>query len=93
VKILDAFSTAVTFGNVYLDSSFSIPYWSGSSLVQDYAFAMEKMEMEKWMWGTDMPYMPLSDSISSANEFLDEYDLGEYEKEYFHTNAEELLDL
>ena len=93
VKILDAFSAAVTFDNIYLDTSFSLPYWEGSSLVQDYAFAMEKMSMEKWMWGTDMPYMGIEESIESAESVLTDYDLTEHTDALFYENAATLFDL
>lgn len=93
VKVLDAFSTAVTFDNVYLDTSFSIPYWEGSSVVQDYVFAMEKMSMDKWMWGTDIPYMGLEESLEAAQSLLVENELTDHADALFHENATALFDL
>lgn len=93
VKVLDAFSAAVTFDNIYLDTSFSLPYWEGSSLVQDYAFAMDKMSMDKWMWGTDMPYMGIEESFESVKGVLTKYDLTEHAEALLYENAVDLFNL
>jgi len=90
-KIHEAFLTAETFSNIYLDTSFSIPYWSGSSVEQDFAFAMREMKMDRWVWGTDSPFTSHEESVEAVRALLEENDLTEYESALFYENMRELL--
>jgi len=90
-KIHEAFLTAETFSNIYLDTSFSIPYWSGSSIEQDFAYAMEQMEMDRWVWGTDAPFTGHNHSVEAVETLLDENGLSEHAPELFYENMAELL--
>ena len=90
-KIHEAFLTADIFSNIYLDTSFSLPYWSGSSVEDDFAFAMEQMEMERWVWGSDRPFASHDQSLQVVRELLAEHGLTEYESALFYETMNDLL--
>jgi predicted TIM-barrel fold metal-dependent hydrolase len=74
-RIIDAVASADTFPNVYLDTSFSLGYWDQSSVIDDYAFGYRKLGADRWLWGSDRPYVEQSKSFERASDFLDEYKL------------------
>ena len=92
-RVLEAFAAAESYDNVYLDTSFSIPYWSGSSVPDDFVFAMERMEMERWLWGSDMPMMGVEQSRDAVESLLRDRNLVKYQKKLFFENAKNLMDI
>lgn len=91
-RILDAFAVARFADNVWLDTSSTLPYWRNSSVGKDIAFCMEKMEMDRWLWGSDTPFLNIDRCKEGVKDFLTEHGLGEYETYLFGKNARELLD-
>lgn len=91
-KIHEAFLTADTFQNIYLDTSFSIPYWSGSSVSDDFAFAMEKMDMDRWVWGTDRPFATHQESVEATERLLSDHGLSDKGAKLFYENMRSLLE-
>jgi predicted TIM-barrel fold metal-dependent hydrolase len=91
-KIHEAYLTADVFQNIYLDTSFSITYWEGSSVTRDFAFAMKEMEMDRWIWGTDRPFAGHEESVMAAEKILTEHGLTEYAEQLFYENMRDLLD-
>lgn len=91
INFLEAFATARAFENVWLGTSFTLPYFGGSSVGQDIAFAMDKMDMEKWVWGSDVPYNDQIDSKSRMKRFLQRHDLEQFQEDLFFENAMELF--
>jgi predicted TIM-barrel fold metal-dependent hydrolase len=89
-RILDAVSSADAFSNVYLDTSFSLQYWDQSSLITDYAFGYRKLGADRWLWGSDRPYVDQSTSFDRALEFLDNHNLPDRDQ-YFSGTATDLL--
>lgn len=89
-RIFDAVATADAFSSVYLDTSFSLTYWDGSSLIDDYAFGYRKLGADRWLWGSDMPYVSQSASFTRASTFHDEYGLTDADK-YFGGTAMDLI--
>lgn len=59
--------------NVWLDTSFSLPFYIGSSIENDFAFAYKKMSYEKIVFGSDHPYMDLDTSIEIHQQFFEKY--------------------
>ena len=55
-QVLDAMLAAEEGTNLFLETSFSLPYYLGSSVETDFAFAMRKLGTERWMFGSDAPY-------------------------------------
>lgn len=91
-KVLDAFAVARHAENVWLDTSFTLPYWRGSSVGRDIAFCMEKLQMERWLWGSDTPQLDPSVCRAGVREFLRDHDLEQWEPALFAGNARSLLD-
>lgn len=68
--VLDVMSLAMAAPNVRLDLSFSIPFWCGSSVETDFAFAIRKLGAERCLYGSDHPYVPLGQAIGEVQDFL-----------------------
>lgn len=56
-RILDMMALALDKANVWLDTSFSLPFYIGSSLETDFAFAYKKIGTDRIVFGSDHPYM------------------------------------
>lgn len=83
-KLMDAMLVAADSPNVFLDTSFSLDYYLGSSLEGDMAFAMRKLGASRWMFGSDAPFFPQKNSIKRI--------LGFFRKHRFPARAvEEIL--
>ena len=89
-RILDAVASADAFSNIYLDTSLSLDYWNQSSIICDYAFGYEKLGADRWLWGSDRPYVDQQTSFNRASEFLDEYELSDREQ-FLGKNAINLI--
>lgn len=70
-QILDAMLVAEEASQVVLDTSFSLPYYLGSSIETDFAFAMRKLGPARWAYGSDAPFVALEDSLAAMRRFLD----------------------
>ena len=90
-RILDAFAVARFADNVWLDTSFTLPYWIGSSVGRDFAFCMEKLRMSRWVWGSDTPSLDPSRCRSEVRSFLRDHSLKKWEQDLFADNARKLL--
>lgn len=91
-QVLDAMLVADAAPQVLLDLSFSLPYYRGSSVEQDFAFAMRKLGPERWMFGSDAPFVPLAEAIAAAHRFFDDHDFDAAAVEQiFHGTAAALL--
>lgn len=86
-RILEAFLLADCCPNVFLDTSFSIPYYLGSSIEKDFAFAYKKIGVDRVLYGSDFPYISLDDSISKTREFFIRNDFSELEIETIFSNS------
>ena len=71
---LEVMSIALEAPNVYLETSFSIPFWLGSSVEQDIAFAIRKVGVERCIFGSDRPYQPLQEAIEETLAFFQRFD-------------------
>ncbi len=79
-KIFDAMSIALEYENIFLDLSFSLKYWWGSSVIGDYAFALKKLESKRCFYGSDYPYVDFDKSLEYFLKFAKEYGFSEKEK-------------
>ncbi|WP_392534981.1 amidohydrolase family protein [Nostoc sp. C117] len=80
-RILEAMLLALDKHNIYLDTSFSLPYYVGSSLEQDYAFAYKKIGVHRILFGSDHPYVPFSEALIQHLQFFEKYKFTESEIE------------
>ena len=81
-RILEAFLLASACPNVYLESSFSLPYYLGSSVEQDTAFAYKKVS-EKVIYGSDFPYVDMATSLKAFLKFAKDWEFTDVEIEGF----------
>ena len=79
--VLEVMSIAVEAPNVYLETSFSIPFWLGSSIEQDIAFAIRKVGVERCLFGSDRPYQPLQVAIEETISFFQRFGFREVDVE------------
>jgi len=70
-RILDAMLVAADAPNVYLDTSYSLPYYLGSSVEGDFAFAMRKLGTGRWVYGSDAPFDELMGALEVTRRFLE----------------------
>lgn len=70
-RIMDAMLVAADAPNVYLDTSYSLPYYLGSSVEGDFAFAMRKLGTGRWVYGSDAPFDELTGSLEVTRRFLE----------------------
>ncbi len=79
-KVLDAFLIAEAFPHVYLDTSFSLHYWSGSPVEAEYAFAIKKLGTDRCIFGSDAPFGLLDETIKTHVDFCNKYGFTKEEK-------------
>lgn len=72
-KIVEAFLIADAYPHVFLETSFSLPFWEGSSIEQDIAFAMKKMGAGRWLYGSDAPYCSEALALDAHRRFFDKF--------------------
>lgn len=72
-KVVDALLLAAAFPHVMLDMSFSLNYWKGSSVEQDFAFAIQKLGSERWLFASDAPFVSQAQAVSDHIDFFVKY--------------------
>jgi predicted TIM-barrel fold metal-dependent hydrolase len=91
-QVLEAMLVAADAPQVLLETSFSLPYYVGSSVDTDFAFAMRKLGAARWMFGSDAPFVPLGESVERTREFFDRHHFTAAEADQiFHGTAAALL--
>ena len=90
-RVIEAMLLAADKKNVWLDTSFSLPYYQHSSIEQDFAYIIKKMDYSRIVFGSDHPYIPFKEALSSYLAFFEKYKFSnaQIEKIMF-TNALEL---
>jgi len=82
-RCFDAMLIALEKNNVYLETSFSLPFYQGSSVEADLAFVYQKVGAERILYASDYPMIgTIVDSSTAMLNFLDKYKFpaGEIEK-------------
>jgi len=72
-RLIEAMLLAADKKNVWLDTSFSLPYYHESSIEKDFAYVMRKMNMERIVFGSDHPYIYFDDALSKHLTFLNKF--------------------
>ena len=92
-RILDAMLVATDAPNVYLDTSYSLSYYRGSSVEGDFAFAMRKLGTGRWLYGSDAPFEDLAGALDATRRFLDVHRFSAREMDdVFYGTAAGILD-
>ena len=81
-RILEAFLLAASCPNVFLETSFSLPYYIGSSVEQDMAFAYKKVS-DKVIYGSDFPYVDMTNSLEIFLKFTQDWKFTDVQIEGF----------
>ena len=90
-RALEAFLLADACPNVYLETSFSLPYYLGSSVERDLAFSYKKIS-ERVIYGSDFPYVDMDTSIDKFLTFSQNWGFSESQVEGFlNTNVKKVF--
>lgn len=91
-RILEAMLLAADKKNIYLDTSFSLPYYIGSSLETDYAYAYKKIGLSRIVFGSDHPYLNFNSAKDIHLSFFEKHHFADADIEnIFYYNALNLL--
>ncbi len=78
--------------NVFLETSFSLPYYEGATIFDDFAFIYKKIGVERVLYASDHPAVSLTNAKSCMDRFIERYGFTQEESELmFHGNAERLI--
>lgn len=69
-RVLDAMLLALDCENVYLETSFSLPFYLGSSIENDLAFAYKKIGPKRILYASDHPFMNVKYSLDTHLRFF-----------------------
>ena len=72
-RIIEAMLLAADKKNVWLDTSFSLPYYENFSVEIDFAYALKKMNCERIVFGTDHPYIEFKDGLQKHINFFNKF--------------------
>lgn len=89
----EAMLLALEEPNVYLETSFTLPYYRGSSIESDLSFIYRKIGIDKVLYASDFPYVSLEESTKSIGDFFDRFEFSHGERSaILSENAYALLD-
>ena len=92
-NIINSMHLAMEKDNVYLETSYSLNFYLGSSLEKDYAFAYKKIGASKVLFGSDYPYHDYYVSLENQLSFFQKFDFTDKEIEkIMYKNALRLID-
>lgn len=90
-RALEAFLLADACPNVYLETSFTLPFYLGSSIEQDLAFAYKKIS-ERVIYGSDFPYIDMDTSKSNFMTFAKRWGFTDFQIEcFFNRNVKKVF--
>jgi predicted TIM-barrel fold metal-dependent hydrolase len=72
-RLMEAMLIALSRPNVFLETSFSIPFYEGTSIAMDAAFAYKKTGAEKIIYASDFPYVSQEASLAAHHKFFDQH--------------------
>lgn len=82
-RILEAMAVANAAENVYLDYSFSLDYWEGSSVPRDFRYVLGKLGGGKVMYGSDFPHVDPETYRRGCEALVEEAELDEENRRRF----------
>ncbi len=74
-RLWDALFVAKAHANVFVDLSYTLLYFRGSSLERDLEFAIKKLGSHKCIYGSDHPEMEINKTFDASLEVLNHYQL------------------
>jgi predicted TIM-barrel fold metal-dependent hydrolase len=73
--VIDFMMLAKRLNNVWMDTSYSLLYYRGSSITDDLAYAMKSMRFKRILYGSDYPDRPLKVSLEESIHLLNRYNI------------------
>ncbi|MFC1963391.1 amidohydrolase family protein [Chloroflexota bacterium] len=80
-KLWDALFVAKAHENIFVDLSYTLLYFQGSSLEADLAFAIKKLGSHRCIYGSDHPEMEINKTLDASLEILKRYQLSSQDME------------
>jgi predicted TIM-barrel fold metal-dependent hydrolase len=80
-RIIEAFLLCEMWPNLYLETSFSLSYWLNSSIELDLAFSIRKLGVDRFMFGSDAPFVTVDKALIDHSRFLDRHGFSQSEGE------------
>ena len=80
-RALEAFLLAASCENVFLDTSFGVDAYLGSTIEQDMSFSFKTIGFDKVVYGSDMPYVSSKRRLQSIYTFFDNQDINSKQQE------------
>lgn len=74
-KLWDALFVAKAHANIFVDLSYTLLYFRGSSLERDLEFAVKNLGSHRCIYGSDHPEMELNKTFDASLEVLNRYQL------------------
>ena len=90
-RAMEAMLLAESAQNVFLDMSFSVPYYLGSRVEQDLSFAYKQIGPERVLYGSDYPYVGFDQSMSAALSFFERNHFPEADRTVILSNTAQRL--
>ncbi len=91
-RVVEAMLLALDKANIWLDTSFSLAYYLGSSIEKDFAFVYKRLNCERVVYGSDVPYLNSDRALEIHLEFFKKYRFTDLEAEkILFKNASELI--
>lgn len=75
VRLLDTHSLMCEYPNLFIDISFTIPYWWGSHVIEDLNFVIQRAEFEHVFWGSDYPNHSFDDALYYFDLFCKKFQI------------------
>jgi len=80
-KLWDALFVAKAHPNIFVDLSYTLLYFQGSSLEKDLGFAIKKLGSHRCIYGSDHPEMEINKTLDASLEVLKRYQLSSQDME------------
>ena len=91
-KVLDFLFLGKPLPNVFMDFSFTLQYFQGSSVIQDVIYSMRNMKYDRIFYGSDYPDRPIGEALKIATDTLRSHGLSDNELDkLFFANASKYL--
>jgi len=91
IKCLEVMLLALEKPNIFLETSFTLPFYIGSSIEKDLAFVYNKIDSNKILYGSDSPYVEFDDSFNKSYSFFKKWGLADKIEDIFYNNSIKLL--
>ena len=93
LRVMEAMLLAEEKKNIFLEGSFTLAFYKGSTIEQDIVFAYSKLGASRLLYGSDHPYVNINKSVEIAMEYLEKCGFsGQQVHDVMYGNAKKLVD-